>query len=62
MISNNNQGHNNNINNKNNNNNNNNNTKNNNINTNSTVAFRSLGKTFIDHKYLQWDQLQQAEP
>ena len=19
-------------------------------------------KTFIDHKYLQWDQLQQAEP
>ena len=55
VISNNNQGHNNNTNN-------NNNTKNNNINTNSIVAFRSLGKTFIDHKYLQWDQLQQAEP
>ena len=50
MISNNNQGHNNNINN------NNNNIKNNNINTNLTVAFRSLGKTFFDHKYLKWDQ------
>ena len=56
---NNNQGHNSNINNNNNNNNNN---KNNNINKNSTVAFRSLDKTFIGHKYLQWDQLQQAEP
>ena len=30
--------------------------KNNNINTNLTVAFRSLGKTFFDHKYLKWDQ------
>ena len=62
MISNNNQGHNNNINNNNNANNNNNNTKNNNINKNLTVALRSLGKTFIGHKYLQWDQLQQEEP